>query len=370
MDNLPHTLPSTGIGGAEAIERVAQWVNTRSAMLGAPDSLAHMDPPPPDVAARLAGLCAAHNQNMLHPDLSPFASEAEERVMDWMCAGFGMGAGHMCGGSTLANLEAIWCAREHGATTVVASAEAHLSVAKAAHILGMNFRACRTDENGRMMLPDTLAAADCLVLTAGTTGRGAVDPLLHGMKRGAGWVHVDAAWAGPLVFTRYADRLAGVSHADSVAVSAHKWLYQPKDSAMVMFARKDALEAVSFGGAYLARPNVGVQGSRGAAAVPLLGTLLAWGREGLAARIESNMAQIAVLESWVREHKALELLQQSETGVLCWRHRDADMAALIDSLGHITSSVTIGDKLWARQVAANPQADISAVISAIKAALP
>ena len=67
-----------------------------------------------------------------------------------------------------------------------------------------------------------------------------------------------------------------ITKADSVAVSAHKWLFQPKDSALIMFQNPElANSAISFGGGYLTSPNVGVQGSRGAVAIPLLATLIA-----------------------------------------------------------------------------------------------
>src|SRR5713101_3216767 len=104
-----------------------------------------------------------------------------------------------------------------------------------------------------------------------------LDPLKFVGK--AAWTHVDAAWAGPLRLSEpHKDRLAGIEQADSVAVSAHKLLFQPKESGLVLFrdvAR--ANDAISFGGSYLAVANVGVLGSHGAVAVPLLGTLLAWG---------------------------------------------------------------------------------------------
>ena len=48
--------------------------------------------------------------------------------------------------------------------------------------------------------------------------------------------------------------------------------------------------AVSFGGGYLAAPNVGLLGSHANTALPLAATLLAWGRTGIAARIEPDMA--------------------------------------------------------------------------------
>ena len=52
----------------------------------------------------------------------------------------------------------------------------------------------------------------------------------------AAWIHVDAAWAGPLVLSeQHKGRLAGIERADSVAVSAHKWLFQPKEAGLVFF---------------------------------------------------------------------------------------------------------------------------------------
>jgi L-2,4-diaminobutyrate decarboxylase len=186
-----------------------------------------MDPAPAAIAARLVGLNASVNQNLLHPDLSPFATEAERKVIDWLAPYFGMATGHMCAGSTIANLAALWCAREHGATHVVASVDAHISVPKAANILGMPFVTVRTDRVGRID-PAHMPALDgaALVLTAGTTGRGVIDDL--DLRGGAAWLHVDAAWGGPLRLTRYADRLRGIEHAQSVAVSAHKWFFQPR----------------------------------------------------------------------------------------------------------------------------------------------
>ena len=163
-------------------------------------------------------------------------------------------------------------------TEVIASEGAHLSIAKAAHILGLKFRTVPINAIGSMdaaQLPSDLSKA-ALALTVGATSTGAIDPL--GLAGRAAWTHVDAAWAGPLRMSKYAHLLAGIESADSVAVSAHKWLFQPKESALVLF--KDtgkAHAAVSFGGAYLATPNVGVLGSHGATATTLLATLLACG---------------------------------------------------------------------------------------------
>lgn len=375
LSELTDQLPAKGLGDDEAFSVLSEQVRTRSAHLGAPDAFAHMDPAPAGIAARLVGLNAEYNQNLLHPDLSPFATEAEARVIVWLAPYFGMTAGHMCGGSTLANLAALWCAREHGATRVIASADAHVSVPKCAQILGLPFEPVIVAENGRMTidaLPELSRAV--LVLTAGTTGRGVIDELkIASLKGGtcAGpmWVHVDAAWGGPLRLTKYEDRLSGIERADSIAVSAHKWLFQPKDSALVFFADPTAQEAIAFGSSYLATPNIGVQGSRSAAGIALLGTLLAWGQEGLAKRIETGMAQSEDLARRLQEDRRTELKQFPETGVVNWRSLLRDTETVISELGPVASRTAIEGEPWVRQVAANMHADIDAVWARISRVL-
>ena len=374
MSTFPSTLPQNGLGEDAAFSLVAELVSATSAKLGEPSALAHMDPAPASVAARLVGLNAGFNQNLLHPSLSPFATEAERLALRWLSPFFGMKAGHMCAGSTIANLAALWCAREHGAERVIASADAHISIPKSARILGLPFESVPVDEWGRMRAdswPSVRNAA--LVLTAGTTGRGVVDDLAIGRERHSNgapiWIHVDAAWAGPLRLTRHADRLDGVEHADSVAISAHKWLFQPKDSAIVLFAEPRAQDAISFGGSYLATPNVGVQGSRGAAGVALLGTLLAWGREGVAKHIEGGVALADLLADRLSADPRAELKQRPETGVINWRPRDRDLEETQLALGNTASSTTIDRQGWLRHVAANMHANIEAVWEKIDAAL-
>lgn len=373
--DLDDKIPAQGVGDAAAYELVGGWVRERSAQLGQPYVFAHMDPAPSEVAARLAGLNAAFNQNLLHPDLSPFATEAEHLVVKWLSPFFGMSAGHMCAGSTIANLAALWSAREHGAVRVVASADAHVSVPKCARILGLPFESVAVTEAGKMdtlLLPDLKGAA--LVLTAGTTGRGVIDDMgladTH-LRASAtpSWVHVDAAWAGPLLLTKYAGRLSGTGNADSVAVSAHKWLFQPKDSALVLFKDPKAQETISFGGAYLATPNVGVQGSRGAAGVALLGTLLAWGLDGLAERIEGLMVLSEALAHRLADDPRTELKQAPETGVINWRPRAGRTETMLAALGPVASRTNIAGDPWVRQVAANMHAELDAIWSRIDAAL-
>jgi len=341
-------------------------LDTASAPLGDPLTFSHMDPPASKIAAYVAGRNAELNQNLLHPSLSPLAIEAERCVLDWLCPFFHMETGLFCSGSSIANLTALWCAREHGATRIVSSADAHLSVAKSAHILGLRHVQLPVDRYGKIELSNSeLTTQDCLVLTAGTTGRGAIDTIEHFDVQ---WLHVDAAWAGPLRLSKYADRLLGLEYADSVAVSAHKWFYQPKESAMVLFKDTSALRKLSFGGAYLAASNIGVQGSRGAVALALLATLMSEGLNGIAKLIEKNMNDAEVLAQYLEETDGIELRQKPDSGVLNWRPMNRPIDAVSAELGLTSSKTEIDGLPWLRQVAVNPFADIQQIIKKISEA--
>lgn len=365
-------MPEAGLGDEEALGVVGDSFVRGASVLGHPGFFAHMDPPTPWVTWAAYVWVAALNQNMLHPDTSPSAGPLEDIVIRWMAPRFGMNGGHLTPGSTVANLTALWAARElRGVEEVVASTAAHVSIPKAAAILGLRYRPVEVDDRQQMRvegLGDLSHAA--LVLTAGTVSTGSVDPL--NVDVAPAWRHVDAAWAGPLRLSeRHAARLDGIDDADSVSISAHKWLFQPKECALVMF-RDSALahEAVSFGGAYLARPNVGVLGSRAATAVPLATTLLAWGRAGVAERLDHCMRLAAELARLVDARPELELWGEPQTGVVVWRPRDADVAELQTRLKRAFVSLTqIDGNAWFRSVAANPFADPDVVVDDVIAAL-
>ncbi|MCP4224357.1 MAG: hypothetical protein GY773_13525 [Actinomycetia bacterium] len=263
-----------GVGGAEgvgperALRELGAAVLSGAAHLDAPGFFAHMDPATPWITWVANQWAARLNQNLLHPDTGDLARQLEHRVIDVLAPVWGMDGGHLVPGSTVANLTALWAARDlRRVTTVVASEAAHLSVAKAAHILGLDYRPLPTDPEGRLDLslhidhgPSGGSQANrggpldgvdlnrtAVVLTAGTTSTGTIDVL---RRPDVAWVHVDAAWAGPLrLSSHWRHLLNGIEAADSVAVSAHKWLFQPKESAMVLFNRTP-------GGAPQRNPNV------------------------------------------------------------------------------------------------------------------
>jgi L-2,4-diaminobutyrate decarboxylase len=172
--------------------------------------------------------------------------------------------------------------------------------------------------------------------------------------------------------SKYANLLAGIESADSVAVSAHKWLFQPKESALVLFKDTErAHAAVSFGGAYLATPNVGVLGSHGATATVLLATLLAWGYQGVAQRIEHCMDLARCFRDFVAADERLELYAEPQSGIVVWRPKDENLfGQVLQQLpAGSTSTTSISGGKWFRNVAANPSADIDILMANIHGAL-
>ena len=363
--DLPTQLNEVGIGENAALEFLAPLVLGKAARLDTPHAFAHMDPPTPWISWAVSQWNARLNQNLLHPSVSPFARTAEDQLIQWLTPFFGMGGGHMTPGSTIANLTALWAARDISkATRVIASDAAHLSVAKAARILGLEFESVAVDAHQRIN-PEALASDlsnAILVLTAGTTSAGVIDPLkLCGR---ASWTHIDAAWAGALAFSdNHAVLLDGIEYADSISVSVHKWLFQPKEAAIVFFRdEKRCHDALSFGSGYLAVPNIGVLGSHGAVAIPLLATLLAWGRKGLSERVDRCMENSEELVRFLSSDPRWKLFDSPETGVVLFSPRDWACKDFITRLPDgLVSTASVNGELWLRAVSANPNVDVKVV---------
>ena len=369
---IPSRLPENGLGSVAALDLLGPVVLAGAKDLGADTFFAHMDPPTPWVTWVATFWNAVVNQNLLHPDTSPVARELERQVVEWLAPAFGANGGQIVPGATDANLTALWAARDlRHVTEVVASVDSHISIRKAAHLLGLRYREVAVDDTRRLdpsKLGDVSSSA--LVLTAGTTGAGAIDPLDAGP--GAAWRHVDAAWAGPLrLSSRHRYLMDGIDQADSVAVSAHKWLFQPKESALIFFADFEEVQKVlSFGGAYLTIPNVGLLGSHGAVAIPLMATLLAWGRSGLEERINRCMEAAERLADLVEASEDFLLFSRPKTGVVLWKPRRMSVDEAIPLIRDATvSSTSINGMRWFRSVAANPMIDATKFFESVRRSL-
>ena len=135
--------------------------------------------------------------------------------------------GHLTTSGTIANLEALWVAREQRPGMRIAySADAHYTHARMCRVLGVEGVAIETDGNGRMSLEALetelrSGTIGTVVVTLGTTGLGALDPLhlIVPLARQYGArIHVDTAYGG--FFKLIADDSSdGVAQAPYSAVA-------------------------------------------------------------------------------------------------------------------------------------------------------
>lgn len=166
--------------------------------------------------------------------------------------GYSKPLGHLTSGGTTANLEALWVARQCDANTIVlANEHAHYTHSRMSEVLGMPFQAIASVENGSMncsKLEEVLAqlhsngAKSTIVVTLGTTGMGAVDPLeeiipiarVYGAR-----IHVDAAYGGYFTLAnlpKYVQcHFTAMAAADSIVIDPHKHGLQPYGCGAVLF---------------------------------------------------------------------------------------------------------------------------------------
>ena len=137
-----------------------------------------------------------------------------------------------------------------------------------------------------------------------------------------------------------------------------------------MFREPEAASpAISFGGNYLAAPNIGIQGSRGASAIPLLATLIAWGKKGLSDRIDHGMSMATMLAAKLNKEGHFSLWSEPTTGITVFRPRKIDTEEFYQRLpeGMFPTCFLEGEQ-WLRSVAANPLADIDEIFATIQKA--
>ena len=143
------------------------------------------------------------------------------------------------------------------------SADAHSSIGKALHVLGIEALLVPTDDHRftRQNLEAALAddpnpaSVVGIVATSGTTNAGIIDDL-EGLGSYARehdlWFHVDGAYGGAALFSpTHSHLLAGIRHADSFIVDPHKWLFAPLDCCALVYrnptvARKVLAQQASY----------------------------------------------------------------------------------------------------------------------------
>ena len=207
---------------------------------------------PPHPVARLAYALAMYiNPNNHALDGGRATSALEKEAVAEIAAMFGWKEflGHLCGGGTMANLEALWVAgKVHPGKKILANEQAHYTHKRISGVLQLDFETVRCDERGRMdpeALENRLNKGDVgtVVATLGTTATGSVDPLAEilALRDRYGFrIHVDAAYGG--YFTLASNlaaaakqSFANIDEADSIVIDPHKHGLQPYGCGCVLF---------------------------------------------------------------------------------------------------------------------------------------
>jgi glutamate/tyrosine decarboxylase-like PLP-dependent enzyme len=333
---------------------------------------------PPGAFADL--IASALNSNVTAWRSAPAATEIERTVVRWLGSLVGFGDdthGLLTSGGSMANLTALLIgqrSRSHpdnsraglwhagSPMTIYASDQIHLSIAKAADILGFGrdqVRIVKSDQQLKLDVGDLREriAADrreglrpfCVVASAGTVSTGTIDPLDEIARVAAEnnlWFHIDGAYGafGAMAETKRA-LFFGLERADSLSLDPHKWLYTPIDAGCLLFrdpvaARsafatdadyikvQEQTEAESF-----AFWDYGPELSRRFRALKIWMTLRHYGVRRIAAAIEHDLEMARYMAGCVESAEDLELMAPVELSICCFRYLPSGMRQRLASAG-------------------------------------
>jgi aromatic-L-amino-acid decarboxylase len=359
------------------------------------------------------------NQNGTAWRSGPATAVIERSVVSWVasaigCSGF---AGTLTSGGSLANLMGLAMARESrlpanesGARQgiVYASTEVHMSIPKAMAMLGLgraNLRLIAVEDDFTMspnalreaIAVDVAAGLDPLAVVAngGTIVTGAVDPIAEIVAIARDydmWVHVDGAYGVPAAMVA-PEQFRGLAEVDSVSLDAHKWMYQPLDVSILLYAdRAAARRTFSFTDDYAASltadPVEGdvffeetIELSRRIRALKLWLSLRYHGLAAYRASIAGNIRQAQLLAELVDATPALERMASVPLSAVCFRWTgdaddlDARNAALLEQVNRrgrvYLSNATIRGSFVLRACITNHRTtddDVAEVVSEVLAA--
>jgi tyrosine decarboxylase/aspartate 1-decarboxylase len=207
---------------------------------------------PPHPVARLAyALAMWINPNNHALDGGRATSAMEKEAVAEIARLFGWAdyLGHLCGGGTMANLEALWVAGQlQPGKKILASEQAHYTHGRICGVLQLPFETVPCDSRGRMDANALAKRAEpgdvgTVVATMGTTATGSVDPLPEILELGEKnrfRVHADAAYGGYFVLAETlgedaARAFARIGETDSIVIDPHKHGLQPYGCGCVLF---------------------------------------------------------------------------------------------------------------------------------------
>lgn len=334
-----------------------------------------------------AGVIAAENQALrLLADLAGLPERA---------------GGVFVSGGSAANLSALIVARDTaeyrrgrpvpGRPRAAVSDQAHSSVAKALHVIGVDALVVPTAAH-RLTEADLRAAlaADpdpetviAVIATAGTTNAGIIDDLA-GVARVAedlnAWMHVDGAYGGAALFApSVRERFAGVERADSLVIDPHKWLMAPFDAAALLYREPRLAKAVHTQDASYLDPLHGedagwnasdyaYQLTRRARGLPFWFSLAVHGTRAYTEAIEYSISLARQTARLIEATPVLRLIREPELSTVMFRrtgwqagdYKRWSDRLLADQIGFVTPSAWEGEPI-ARLTFVNPLTTVEIV---------
>ena len=308
-------------------------------------------------------LTRATNTSMYTYEVAPVATLIEKTLINKMgqLAGFSDPDGQFTTGGSNGNLMAMAIACHQAIPTLkqtgmvnsprliaFVSADAHYSFVKAANLLRLGtdqLWPVPVDESGKMLvaeLENLIAKAYAqgarpffVVGTAGTTVRGAYDPLVEiaAIARREGlWFHVDGAWgASVLLSPTYRHLMQGVEKADSVVWDAHKIMGMTLMCSVLLVKQRGLMLSTfsTYGTAYLFHAaeddpiDLGPGTMHCGRRVDAVKLWLTWkhlGDRGWEALIDSYFALATHAEAIINAHESLELVTPRQSLNLCFQY--------------------------------------------------
>jgi glutamate decarboxylase len=385
----------------EQVNFLMEKVVSQSVHTASPGFIGHMTSSMPYFMLPLAKIMFALNQNTVKIETSKAFTPLESQVIGMMhnlifentkefyerwTHDREHALGVFCSGGTIANLTALWAARNnllgpmgkfrgvyhdglfaalnaHGYQdlAVLVSRRGHYSLRKAADILGLgrsNLIAIETDENNKLRIDalknkikqlrkDKIGIL-AIVGIAGTTETGNVDPLdkiAEVSEEEKIHFHVDGAWGVPTLFSeRHKHLLNGISQADSVAVDAHKQLYSPMGAGMCLFKKETALDAIQTNAEYIIRRgsrDLGkhtLEGSRPGMAMIVHSGLRILGRKGYEILIDVGIGKAAQFAKMIQTTPDFELTTAPELNILTYRYRPPELKTILETASTIVKT--------------------------------
>ena len=395
MSNFRNSkIPDGSFDFASYVNYVNDHVIPHSIHTPSPRFIGHMTSALPRFVSSLEMLTTAMNQNLVKVETSKVMTLYERQALamihrlvyefsdDFYAEHIQQSdstLGIMVSGGTLANITALWCARNsslgrqngfagiekeglpaalnfygYNEEVIIGSELMHYSFKKAADLLGIgvnNLIGVPVDHKNRIDLRALLQTVRkcraqkqhiiAIVGVAGTTDCGSIDPLpeLAEIAREAKChFHVDAAWGGPLLFSdQYRNKLAGIELADSVTIDGHKQLYLPMGMGMLVLRNPQSAKDIEKSAYYIIRANSfdqgkrGIEGSRPNTSLLYHAALSVIGRRGYEFLIDEGIRKAQYMANAIRALAQFELLVEPEINILNYRFVPAPLRHRVDS---------------------------------------